>query len=70
MIRTVGVKGSEPDHVRRAHPGQALLDVLYAGLLELGTPGWIACVSEELSGEESLADHLAPVAGRLGEDRT
>lgn len=42
MIRTVGVKGSEPDHVRRAHPGQELLDVLYAGLLELGTPGWIA----------------------------
>ena len=41
MIRTVGVKGSEPDHVRRAHPGQELLDVLYAGLLELGTPGWI-----------------------------
>ena len=42
MIRTIALKASEPDHVRRAHPGQELLDVLYAGLLELGTQGWIA----------------------------
>ena len=44
MIRTVSgaAKERELDHVRGAHTGHELLDVLEAGLLELGTPGWIA----------------------------
>ena len=43
MIRTVGVAAEERelDHVRGAHTGHELLDVLEAGLLELGTLGRI-----------------------------
>ena len=43
MIRTVGVTAEERelDHVRGAHTGHELLDVLEAGLLELGTLGRI-----------------------------
>ena len=43
MIRTVSgaAKERELDHVRGAHTGHELLDVLEAGLLELGTLGRI-----------------------------
>ena len=71
MIRTVSgaAKERELDHVRGAHTGHELLDVLEAGLLELGTLGRIRRILYEGVVEERLANHVAPVAGRLGEDR-
>ena len=43
--------------------------MLDTGLLELRTQGRIPRVIDEVVCEERFADHVAPIAGRLGEDR-
>ena len=67
--RTGAVEERELDDVRRADPGDGLLDVLEAGVLELLLLGGVGGVADEVLGDEGLADGGAPVRGRLGEDR-
>ena len=67
--RTLAVEERELDDAARADARDDALDVVEARVLELGFLGRVRRVADEVLGDERLADHVAPVPGRLGEDR-